>query len=761
MTKTIKISSSQYDDYIFDKRLINEINNIANKSNITVASLIDFKNIVSGLGINDSNVEQYIGQYCFIEIGSSLGRLQAELPHINPIKDKNNKQYDSNSLYNEGQWYFRKEHKNVLKLIFDDNQKLNNKLPKTNGFDGNTFATAVKLSAKENIYNKEGFCFYYTNGEDFTDDKASKLKNFVDNNLNKNQNVKFIIHCMQGKSRSAAVGIYIANKVKQFTDEMLSEYDIDNDSQFNIGISKKGQPKYPHRNLMNKMGELEGWNKKNEPSKNQWYYKKLINHPKTGFISKKENNNDMLKIENKVIKLTEEQYRKLVLCEDVFISNLNNKNKKAELTYNKNNSIINGKNRTRNIGNQNAFDMLKTDKMDHDGSDTYEVKLKGGLTSYNITSIKGTEVMHYFKRVFEHQKTNVNINGNDYELEMKINEFNQFMQRFYTKVNYVISYCVNNFKNSNKEIQFSKVSIYPVPSSSNFNNEMANQIQGKHFADIPETQKISSDLLQKDLSNLEKDEDFINKNKEFYDSNLTKNNSLPGTQLQYVDKELNRLNSFKNAEEHINNLNLICKKMLTLRNNRKQYKNQQQYAMNMANLYMQYVNSMDSVISSSKYFDTIRNKESVQYFDNIARALKYSKGPSIEGRSDDIWQLVKPYLRGQKTESGKPFSRVDINYWEKVPFQIKNMPNNTRMALKNYYNPNKDISKVQDEINKIKGTVLVIFDDNVSGGATLSDICYQFKNLGIEYIIPITFGEMQKKNTLGMIPISSPEEFNY
>lgn len=760
MDKIIRITSTHYNDFIFDRKLINEIKDIAKKSNITVSSLSDFKNIVSNLNITDSNVEKYIGQYCFIEIGSSLSRLQSELPHIEPIKDKNGNTYDSTSLYNDGQWYFKNEHKNVIKLIFDDNQKLNNKLPKTNGFDGKTPATAVKLSAKENIYGKEGFCFYYTNGEDFTDDKAFKLKKFVDFNLSKNPNVNFVIHCMQGRSRSAAVGLYIANKIKQFTDEMLSEYDIDNDSQFNIGISKKGQPKYPHKNLMNKMGEIEGWNKENEPSKNQWYYSTLIQHPNTGYMSKKENNNDM-KTENKIIKLTEEQYRKIILCEDVFISNLNNKNKKAELTYNKNNSIQNGKNRVRNVGNQNAFDMLKTDKMDHDGSDTYEVKLKGGLTSYNITSIKGTEVMHYFKRVFEHQKTNVSINGNDYELEMKLNEFNQFMQRFYTKVNYVITYCVNNFKSKNPDIEFSKVSIYPVPSSSNFNNEMAKQINGKQFAGIPETQKINSALLQKDLSNLTKDEDFIEKNKEFYDSDLTKNNSIQGSQLQYVDKELNRLNSFKNADKYIDNLNVICKKMLTLRNNRKQYKDQKQFAINMANLYTQYINSMESIVNSSKYFDTIKNKESSQYFENIAKALKYSKGPSIEGRSDEIWQMVKPYLRGQKNINGKPFVRTDINYWEKIPFQIKNMPNNTRMALKNYYNPNKDINIVQDEINKIKGTVLVIFDDNISGGATLSDICYQFKNLGIEYIIPITFGEMQKKNTLGVIPINSPEEFNY
>lgn len=87
MDKIIRITSTHYNDFIFDRKLINEIKDIAKKSNITVSSLSDFKNIVSNLNITDSNVEKYIGQYCFIEIGSSLSRLQSELPHIEPIID--------------------------------------------------------------------------------------------------------------------------------------------------------------------------------------------------------------------------------------------------------------------------------------------------------------------------------------------------------------------------------------------------------------------------------------------------------------------------------------------------------------------------------------------------------------------------------------------------------------------------------------------------------------------------------------------------
>ena len=148
MTKVIKINEKQH------KFILNEINHIASKSNITVASLEDFKYICNTLGINDSNVENFLGQYCFIEIGSSLGRLQAELPHIPPINDENGNVYNGENFYKNGQWYFKNEHKNVIKLIFDDNQKFNNKLPKKDGFNGKTPATAVKLSSKENKYGK-------------------------------------------------------------------------------------------------------------------------------------------------------------------------------------------------------------------------------------------------------------------------------------------------------------------------------------------------------------------------------------------------------------------------------------------------------------------------------------------------------------------------------------------------------------------------------------------------------------------------------
>ena len=126
------------------------------------------------------------------------------------------------------------------------------------------------------------------------------------------------------------------------------------------------------------------------------------------------------------------------LDEDVFVSGL--KGKKAKLSYNRrdNNST------SRNKGNLSSADFLKTDKMDQGNSDTYIVPLKGGINSYNITSIKGTEVMHYFKNKFSKKTTSINIEVNgkksEYELMMEDSEFKEFLDVFTTKVSNVVNY---------------------------------------------------------------------------------------------------------------------------------------------------------------------------------------------------------------------------------------------------------------------------------------------------------------------------------
>ena len=105
----------------------------------------------------------------------------------------------------------------------------------------------------------------------------------------------------------------------------------------------------------------------------------------------------------------------------------------------------------------------------------------------------------------------------------------------------------------------------------------------------------------------------------------------------------------------------------------------------------------------------------------------------------------------------------DVCRWQPVNFQIKKLGNDIRMALKNYFSPNKDENLVKQEVEKTSGGVVVVFDDNVSGGATLSDICMQLQNLGMKYIIPITFGKMRTSYNQGVgIIINKPDnDFNY
>ena len=74
------------------------------------------------------------------------------------------------------------------------------------------------------------------------------------------------------------------------------------------------------------------------------------------------------------------------LNEDVFVNGI--KGKKAKLSYNKRASSA----PTKNFGNYKSTDMLDTGKMDQINADTFIVPLKGGIKSYNITSINGTRV---------------------------------------------------------------------------------------------------------------------------------------------------------------------------------------------------------------------------------------------------------------------------------------------------------------------------------------------------------------------------------
>lgn len=445
----------------------------------------------------------------------------------------------------------------------------------------------------------------------------------------------------------------------------------------------------------------------------------------------------------KILLITEEQYRAFIngedlINEDVFASGKKGRNK-IQLSYNKRKSS----NPTKNFGTLNPAELLNTGKMDQNNSDTYEVPLKGGIMSYNITSIRGTEIMHYFKN--KHAKMDLDLNGDgekeSYDLWMDDPEYNAFFKQFYSKVNNVISNAINEFKMQyGEKVNFSGVSIYPVPSSSGFNSKMATDLSRYVKIDGLSVVAINSSMFKKDLSNLQKDNEFINKNKSYYQSKMYKYGNDKTTHEDYVDKTLN---DYSNTESIRNNV----KKLIEDYNNayiqldrcyitnRKQYGDKFPEAL--ARFYKNLNNKLTQINDALKQ-GRKRAVDSSLIYDT----LKGTKSQVEARKTEDVWNIVKPYLRGTG------ISKIPMHRLEPKDFQIKNLSNDTRMGMKNYFSSNDEI--VQQEMQKINGTVFVIFDDNISGGATLSDICLQAKQLGIKYIIPITFGEMQMKYNHGI-----------
>ena len=474
----------------------------------------------------------------------------------------------------------------------------------------------------------------------------------------------------------------------------------------------------------------------------------------------------------KTVKISESAYQ-YYINEDVFINGIsNNKNKNiANLTYKRNN---NG-GIARNRGNMTSLDMLKTNLMDNNsGQTTYEVKLKGGITSYNITDINGTEVMHYFKRKFSHEETRIKLGDTEYDLEMQDSEFHNFMVQFLDKVNAVVEYRARQFMENNKGLTFSNIYIYPVPSSSNFNIEMVKRIvKNNHTIDNLPVSAISSSILKKDTSNLEKDTDFIDKNRDYYNSERWQTGGNGGSHMQAVDNDLNRLSRLESVKVEIDKANEFTKI-----ENRKQtgsllyqlnyvsarLNNPEKYGAptlksikKLYDLYIGYQEAVKNITIAGEYYDTIAQKYHKPHLKKVAEAIKYSKGPSIEGRTQRILQILKEY----NMTNGLPVKPYDICMWQPANFQIKKLGNDSRMALKNYFSINNDPAEA--ELKNTDNSIVVIFDDNISGGATLSDICYQLQKIGVKYMIPITFGKMKTSYSQGIGQvINKPENgFNY
>jgi hypothetical protein len=451
-----------------------------------------------------------------------------------------------------------------------------------------------------------------------------------------------------------------------------------------------------------------------------------------------------------------------ILSENVYMDKdkVNTRKKEIGLTYRKNSKNVNA------LKNGSAADYLNTDKMDNNNSDTHIVKLKNGIDSYNITRIMGMEVMHFFKKFWDNEKAILKVKNqesdtvDDYELTMLERERQQFLTQFTNKVEVVLTDFIN--KNIKDKENIVGVTLYPVKSSSKFNIKMVNEMSNMSVLGLP-IQVINDSLLVKDLRNLEKDTDFIERNQEFYDGDYTAMEKFDmGTVNQNLDSAINRYNSLNEVWKLLPELNEYVE---TLKRLYYDYNNKglsEKMLLKLANIYKNYYDTLQKCYGV-KYIDAVSGNEKKLRKDKIIVAQKYTKGPSVEKRSADIWKLVKKYLKGEKSPiTNKPYEKVDVCKWDKKSFEIKYLSNSVRLGLKNIYNPNTDEEYVKSELKRINNTLFVIFDDNISGGATLGDICYQCKKLGIKNLVPITFGQMEESNTIGLIRLNTPENgYNY
>lgn len=445
-----------------------------------------------------------------------------------------------------------------------------------------------------------------------------------------------------------------------------------------------------------------------------------------------------------------------VLAEDVFTNKLDRNRKKANITYKKGLTVSANASRA-------PKEAVKTDKMDSSGSDTYIVPLKGGINSYNITNIDGKEIMHYFKRHFSNEKTNLQIkmNGNveDYQIEMENSEFNAFLSQFIDKISFVVYDYVSKHKElmDKNEYTFSKICVYPVKSSSNFNIKITELIEKNNqtIFGLPVV-KLNENLLKKDTSKMEKDEDFIAKNADYYNSFREKGRKRPHgdeTHMNGLNTDINMFKAREKVHELVAQLNNMTDEinsylsgyMECLMN--KDNDGASRYGSILGKMFIEYANmSKASEIKNHTAYQNDYTGEMMYKSNFNGKGNEYIYFEPLfdtqmnKNNYNIIRKLAKIYDPNEYRALGQYVYNVQILKRKPLDFQIKKVFNDTRMGLKNFFSFNlEELEKAKKEI---EGNILVIFDDNISGGATLSDICAQFVNIGIKHIIPITFGKM-------------------
>lgn len=101
-----------------------------------------------------------------------------------------------------------------------------------------------------------------------------------------------------------------------------------------------------------------------------------------------------------------------------------------------------------------------------------------------------------------------------------------------------------------------------------------------------------------------------------------------------------------------------------------------------------------------------------------------------------IEDLIKVMRKGRK---GRDKTK-DANGRAKN-FEIKSIEDRRRRSIEGLFEINPKLNGIQQDL---KGKHVVIFDDNISSGSTLDDICLELQKYGVASILPITLAIIPK-----------------
>lgn len=102
-------------------------------------------------------------------------------------------------------------------------------------------------------------------------------------------------------------------------------------------------------------------------------------------------------------------------------------------------------------------------------------------------------------------------------------------------------------------------------------------------------------------------------------------------------------------------------------------------------------------------------------------------------RQLDIWNNQASELRKGKRGRDSTLNKDgSVKSW-----QIKSLDDKDRKAIEGLFDLNPKYNGIQQ---RLSGKTVVVFDDNISSGATLDDFCLKLKQLGVANVIAFTLG---------------------